>query len=102
MKKYTILTLVLVLTALTLTGCRNPGKDMAPTTVPTTYATTEPMTMPSTEATQPAVTTTPATEQTVPTTITGEDASENTNPGGSTDATEATNEGRARRTPASR
>lgn len=100
MKKYTILALVLVLTALTLTGCRNPNKGKAPTTVPTTYATTEPMTRPATEATQQPTATTHATENTVPTSLPGDETTHTTESNSATDNTNATGEGRARRAPA--
>lgn len=50
MKKYSILILVLVLTVLTLAGCRNPNGPMDSATVPSTHPSTAPSTMP-TEAT---------------------------------------------------
>lgn len=62
MKKYTALTLVLVLTACLFTGCRsrnNMGHTSAPTVMPTTEMTTAPTTMPTQATTVP---TTAATE----------------------------------------
>lgn len=62
MKKYSILALTLVLTAALFTGCgcRNtkPMETVAPTTMPTTQATTEPteVTTRPTETTIPAET----------------------------------------------
>ncbi|MBP3672530.1 MAG: hypothetical protein J6J18_01735 [Oscillospiraceae bacterium] len=100
MKKYTILALILVLTAFSLTGCRNPGKNMEPTTVPTTHATTAPTIMPTTEAThQPTEHTennTNATEHTAGTTVPGEVIPD------TTDTTNATGEARARQMPRNR
>ena len=100
MKKYSILALVLVLTALSLTGCRNPGKVVEPTTVPTTQATTAPTTMPATEATRQPTEhtgeTTNATEHTAGTTLPGEVIPD------TTDTTSATGEARAHQTPRTR
>lgn len=48
MKKYSILAVILVLTASVLAGCRRPMAE--PTTVPTTHATTVPTTVPATVA----------------------------------------------------
>lgn len=69
MKKYTILFLALVLTAVALTGCMSTGNMTEPTTMPTTMPATAPTTMPTvppthqteTTATQPA-----ATDDTMP------------------------------------
>ena len=89
MKKYGILITTLMLAATMLTGCRNrnvtptelpptQGATLAPTTAPATMPTTMPTTMPETDATQD---------------MTGSEGTEN---GGSSDATGATTEGRAR------
>ena len=58
MKKYSLLILVLVLTALLITGCRRKNTlpttpSTMPTTMPTTTPTTAP-TVPTTQATQPS------------------------------------------------
>ncbi|MBQ7801152.1 MAG: hypothetical protein IJ375_02370 [Oscillospiraceae bacterium] len=98
MKKYSILFLVLVLTAFSLVGCRNPNKPMEPTTVPTTHATTAPTAAPTvaptTEAThQPTEHTgaaTNATEHTDVATVPGDVVPDTTNAAG---------EGRARQMP---
>lgn len=104
MKKYSILTLVLVLTAVLLTGCRNPGNKVEPTTVPTTHATTAPTVMPSTETThQPTEhtenNTHATTEHNNPTTHTGDVIPDTT---GAAGAVEETGEARARQMPRNR
>ena len=99
MKKYSILTLVLVLTAVLLTGCRNPNKNAAPTTVPTTHATTAPTTMPHTEpATVPH--TEPATHATEEHNAATTHPTENNTH--ATDSTAASGEAHARQAPRTR
>lgn len=95
MKKYSILAVILVLTATVLAGCRNPSNNMAPTTVPTTHATTTPTTaattMPATTNSTHATEHTGATENhNSATTVPGDHGMEATN------GTAATGEGRAR------
>lgn len=96
MKKYLIIALTLVLTAMLFTGCRRRN-DMDNTVVPTptvTHATTAPTTAPTT-----AATTAPTTETTAPhpTGEVPEHTPDNTT-GTDHDVTEGTDvEGRARR-----
>lgn len=94
MKKYSILVLVLVLTAALLTGCGCTNRDMAtvPTTLPTTAATTAP-THATTEATT-EYTTVPTTETRE--TIDNGNGPLEDNTTGATNATDGAAEGRAR------
>ena len=97
MKKYSIAALALVLTALTLTGCRKTNMNTEPSTVPTTNATTAPATMPSTDATlAPTESTQTATEESNPGTIPGDAGTDSTE---NSDSSSATDAGRARRMP---
>lgn len=64
MKKYTILALVLVLTACLFAGCRSKQNDMTPTSMPTILPTTEMTTAPTSAPTQAS--TAPSTAATEP------------------------------------
>lgn len=72
MKKISALTLVLLLTAAVLAGCRSTAAPMAPSSEPTQSTVTKPTTAPTTEATVPSteasddVTTTPTDGMTDP------------------------------------
>ena len=100
MKKYSIAALALVLTALTLTGCRKTNMNTEPSTVPTTNATTAPATMPSTDAPlAPTESTQTATEESNPGTIPGDADSGSTDSTENSDSSSATDAGRARRMP---
>lgn len=87
MKKYTILALILVLTASLFTGCRNKDGNPGDTSTPTAMPTVEMPTMDTTQA--PTESTTEATV--MPTT--GSEPTGETNDGttNTTDATETTN-----------
>ena len=65
MKKYTLLFLVLVLTAAVFTGCGCRNSQPMNTTVPTTMPTTAPTTVPTTVPTEATVQTTPTVEETI-------------------------------------
>ena len=65
MKKYTLLFLVLVLTAVVFTGCGCRSSQPMNTTVPTTMPTTAPTTMPTTAPTEATVQTAPTTQETI-------------------------------------
>ena len=84
MKKYSIFAFALVLTAMSLVGCRSNVGPMDSTTIPTTQATTAPTTVPTTI---PAVTEPANTPSSLPT----DDRPEATN--SMTDATEGTSAG---------
>ena len=76
MKKASIMTLILVLTATLFAGCRNMGGN---TTTPTSPSLPKPTVAPTSSATQPSSSTTPGGAST-PSTPNSTDA---TNPGGS-------------------
>ena len=65
MKKYTLLFLVLILTADVFTGCGCRNSQPMNTTVPTTMPTTAPTTVPTTVPTETTVQTMPTVEETI-------------------------------------
>lgn len=93
MKKYTILFLALVLTALALSGCRSTGNRNEGTTLPTTQPAIIPETMPTimpTETTMPTEHTEPDTDHVTPTDILPEDGTGTTHIPTATGGTSAT------------
>lgn len=67
MKKYTILFLALVLTAMVFTGCMSTAKQPEATTAPTVVPTTAPMpTVPPTHEPESTATLPSATDDTIP------------------------------------
>lgn len=101
MKKYTILAALLVLTLVSMTGCRRSDRPMEAATVPPTYSTTpsgtaaptnpQPTQAPATHATENAQPATSATDSALP------DQSATNATGGNGSA-----EGRSRTVPGSR
>ena len=65
MKKYTMLFLVLVLSAVIFTGCGCRNSQPMNTTVPTTMPTTAPTTAPTTPSTEATIMTVPTVEETI-------------------------------------
>ena len=65
MKKYTVLFLVLVLSAVIFTGCGCRNSQPMNTTAPTTMPTTAPTTMPTTAPTDATVKTAPTVDETI-------------------------------------
>lgn len=96
MKKYSILILVLVLTAVALTGCRSGGNVTEPTTMPATMPTILPTetTVPPTQQTE-----TDSTEHSTPADESLPMAPDAT---GTTNGTDPSEEARARSMPRSR